>query len=103
VLPYPATVNAHVYVGFYSLFSVTEEPRVMSGGNTYIIQYSTLNINETSSNVDKGMRFYFKDGGDQVSISPISQDVFFFNPPPSSWYGVAPSILRKSQSGPLLK
>jgi hypothetical protein len=34
--------HIHVYLGFYSLFSVTEEPFVTSGGNPPLTPFHTL-------------------------------------------------------------
>jgi hypothetical protein len=51
-------------VGFYSLFSVTESPLVFSGG----VCLSPLPRCRSLTPTDRGMRFYFKDGGDQLLV-----------------------------------
>lgn len=53
-------------VGFYSLFSVTEEPFVKSGGALLHYQYSTNHWPISGVPSDQWMGFYWKDKKDQV-------------------------------------
>ena len=57
-----------VILGFYSLFSVTEEPFVTSGGNDFPIRWPYLDLFLP----DQWMGFYWKDKKDQVSHKSIS-------------------------------
>ena len=57
--------------GFYSLFSVTEEPFVRSGGKFNIhLQVAVCSCFPP----DKWMGFYWKDKRDQVAAIPYSPD-----------------------------
>ena len=60
----PMVAGADMTSGFYSLFSVTEEPWVFSGGRYTLL---VIRTRETHSSSGQWMNFYWKDKKDQVS------------------------------------
>lgn len=61
-----AVLNLKFVTGFYSLFSVTEEPFVTSGGELRLVRY--LVSYRSDCTVDQWMGFYWKDKKDQVRL-----------------------------------
>lgn len=62
----PVVLILKRFTGFYSLFSVTEEPFVTSGGEFRLIVYQGLY--RSNRTVDQWMGFYWKDKKDQVRL-----------------------------------